>query len=54
MFGSLAKNLFGSGGDRATKKFTSQVAAINALEDEIAALSDDDLAGSVGALRARL
>ena len=54
MFGSLAKNLFGSGGDRATKKFTSQVAAINALEDEIAALSDDDLAGSVATLRARL
>ena len=54
MFGSLAKNLFGSGDDRATRKFTSQVAAINALEDEIAALSDDDLAGSVTALRARL
>ena len=54
MFGSLAKNLFGSGGDRATRQFTSQVTAINALEDEIAALSDDDLAASVTTLRARL
>ncbi|MGB2159003.1 MAG: preprotein translocase subunit SecA, partial [Candidatus Puniceispirillaceae bacterium] len=54
MFGSLAKNLFGSGGDRATKKFTSQVAAINALEDDIAALSDADLAASVTTLRARI
>ncbi|MEK9961113.1 MAG: preprotein translocase subunit SecA, partial [Rhodobiaceae bacterium] len=54
MFGSLAKNLFGSGADRATRQFTSQVAAINALEEEIAALSDADLAESVTTLRARL
>ena len=54
MFGSLAKNLFGSGADRATKQFTSQVVAINALEDEIAALSDAELAASVTTLRARL
>src|SRR6056300_336412 len=54
MFGSLAKNLFGSGGDRATKKFSSQVASINALEEEIAALSDDELAASVTILRGRL
>ena len=54
MFGSLAKNLFGSGSDRTTKKFSSQVAAINALEEEIATLSDDDLAASVTILRGRL
>ena len=38
MFGSLAKNLFGSGSDRATKKFTAQVDAINGLEEQIAKL----------------
>ena len=54
MFGSLAKNLFGSGSDRATKKFTAQVAAINGLEDQIAGISDDDLRGSVTSLRERL
>ena len=54
MLGSLAKSLFGSGNDRAVKKFTSQVAAINALEDEIAALSDEQLGSSVSDLRARL
>ena len=54
MFGSLAKNLFGSGGDRTTRQFSSQVAAINDLEDDIAALSDADLAASVTTLRARL
>ena len=41
MFGSLAKSLFGSGtNDRAVKRYASQVAAVNALEDETAALSD--------------
>ena len=54
MFGSLAKNLFGSGGDRTIRQFSSQVAAINDLEDDIAALSDADLAASVTTLRARL
>ena len=54
MFGSLAKNLFGSGSDRATRKFTAQVAAINDLEDRIAGLGDDDLGGSVTSLRERL
>ena len=54
MFGSLAKNLFGSGSDRTTKQFTAQVAAINGLEDQIAELSDDDLRNSVTSLRERL
>ncbi len=54
MFGSLAKSLFGSGNDRSVKKYASQVAAINALEDEIAALSDDQLKASATDLRARL
>ncbi|MGC6520739.1 MAG: preprotein translocase subunit SecA [Candidatus Puniceispirillaceae bacterium] len=54
MLGSLAKSLFGSENDRAVKKFTSQVSAINALEDETAALSDEQLGASVSDLRARL
>ena len=54
MFGSLAKNLFGSGSDRATKKFTAQVDAINGLEEQIAKISDDDLGSSVTSLRERL
>ena len=44
MFGSLAKNLFGSGNnDRAIKRYASQVAAVNALEEKIAVLSDEQL-----------
>ncbi len=54
MFGSLAKSLFGSGNDRSVRKYASQVAAINALEDEIAALSNDQLKASATDLRARL
>ena len=46
MFGSLAKSLFGSDNDRAVKKFAPQVAAINALEEACAALSDDELRAS--------
>ena len=55
MFGSLAKSLFGSGtNDRAVKRYASQVAAVNALEDETAALSDEQLHTSTADLRARL
>ena len=55
MFGSLAKSLFGSGtNDRAVKRYASQVAAVNALEDKIAALSDEQLHASTTDLRARL
>ena len=54
MFGSLAKNLFGSDNDRAVKKFAPQVAAINALEDECATLSDEVLGASFTDLRARV
>ena len=55
MFGSLAKSLFGSGtNDRAVKRYASQVAAVNALEDETAPLSDEQLHASTADLRARL
>ncbi len=43
MFGSLAKKLFGSANDRRVKSFYPRVEAINALEPELAALSDEAL-----------
>ena len=55
MFGSLAKSLFGSGtNDRAVKRYASQGAAVNALEGEAAALSDEQRHASTADLRARL
>ena len=54
MLGSLAKSLFGPENDRTVKKFASQIAAINALEDETAALSDAALQASFTELRARV
>ncbi|MEM9471377.1 MAG: preprotein translocase subunit SecA [Pseudomonadota bacterium] len=41
--GSIAAKVFGSSNDRKVKKYQSRVDAINALEPELAALSDDDL-----------
>src|SRR3569833_1375030 len=46
MFGALAKKVFGSANDRRLKTYRPRVAAIHALEPELAALSD-------AALRAR-
>ncbi len=43
MFGALAKKIFGSSNDRRIKSFKPKVAAINALEPEVAALSDEAL-----------
>ncbi len=43
MLGALAKKLFGSSNDRRVKGYQPRVAAINALEKEIAALSDEAL-----------
>jgi len=43
MFGALAKRLFGSANDRYIKGLGQTVDAINALEPELEALSDDDL-----------
>ncbi|MCF4167053.1 preprotein translocase subunit SecA [Zavarzinia compransoris] len=53
-FGSLAKRLFGSANDRTVKQLRSQVAAINALETQIAALSDDELKRQTDTFKARL
>jgi preprotein translocase subunit SecA len=43
MFGALAKKIFGSVNDRRLKGYRPQIAAINALEPELAALTDDQL-----------
>ena len=39
-FGTLASKVFGSANDRKLKKYDAVVAQINALEPEVAALSD--------------
>ena len=44
MLGSIAKKIFGSANDRRLKRYGPQVEAVNALEAEVAALSDADLA----------
>ncbi|MCA1300098.1 preprotein translocase subunit SecA [Stappia indica] len=41
--GALARKLFGSANDRRIKQMRARVAAINALEPELQALSDDEL-----------
>jgi preprotein translocase subunit SecA len=43
MFGGLARKLFGSSNDRRVKTYRPRVEAINALEKELEALSDDAL-----------
>ena len=52
--GSLARKLFGSSNDRRIKGFAPRVAAINAMEPELLALSDDQLRGRTAELRARI
>ena len=50
-FGSIARKIFGSANDRKIKVYHSRVAAINALEAEVEALSDDDLKARTDAFR---
>ena len=54
MFGAIAKALFGSQNDRILKGLQKPVEAVNALEAEISALSDDDLRAKTDAFRERL
>jgi preprotein translocase subunit SecA len=54
MLGAVAKAIFGSSNDRYVKQTMKVVAKINALEDEIAALSDDDLKAQTQIFRNRL
>ncbi len=54
MLGSLAKKIFGTANARRLKTYAPKVAAINALEGEVAALSDAALAARTEQLRAEL
>ncbi len=54
MLGTVAKAIFGSSNDRYVKQTMKIVAKINALEDEIAALSDEDLKAQTQIFRNRL
>ena len=49
--GSLAAKLFGTSNDRKVKAYRSKVEAINALEPELAKLSDADLKARTEAFR---
>ncbi len=53
-FGTLASKVFGSANDRKLKKYDAVVAQINALEPEVAALSDEALRARTAAFRARV
>ncbi|MGN6775485.1 preprotein translocase subunit SecA [Rhizobium sp.] len=52
--GGIARKLFGSSNDRRVKSFQPQVAAINALEPEMRALSDEALAAKTVEFRQQL
>jgi preprotein translocase subunit SecA len=54
MFLDVVKRAFGTANDRFLKRLQTQVDAINALEPEIEALSDEDLRARTDMLRARL
>src|SRR5690606_37997180 len=54
MFGALARQIFGSANDRYIKSLRPIVAAINAEEPRLAALSADELRGQSGKLQRRL
>src|SRR3990167_10964228 len=52
--GSLARKLFGTANDRRIKSYAPKVAAINALEPEVAALSDEAIRARTAEFRSRL
>ena len=54
MIGALARKFFGSANDRRIKGYQSRVDAINALEPELAILSDDALKARTGEFRKEL
>ena len=53
-FGGLAKRIFGTSNDRLIKSFQGKVEAINALEPQIEALSDEELKAQTGKFKERL
>jgi len=54
MFEAIAKRLFGTANDRILKTFEKSVTAVNALEPEFEALSDDQLRACTDGFRERL
>ncbi|MBN9022382.1 MAG: preprotein translocase subunit SecA [Rhizobiales bacterium] len=52
--GSLARKIFGSSNDRRIKGYAPKIAAINALEPEVQALSDEQLRGRTAEFRAKV
>jgi preprotein translocase subunit SecA len=54
MLGALAKKVFGSANDRRVKSYRPRVEAINAMESELEALSDEALRARTDALKAEL
>ena len=54
MFVSIAKKIFGTSNDRRLKTYRPKVAAINALEPEVAKLSDAELRARTDMFRAEL
>ncbi|HTK13169.1 MAG TPA: preprotein translocase subunit SecA [Xanthobacteraceae bacterium] len=54
MIGDLARKIFGSSNDRRIKSYRARVDEINALEPEVAALSDEALRARTDAFKAEL
>jgi preprotein translocase subunit SecA len=54
MIGALARKFFGSANDRRIKGYQARIDAINALEQEISALSDEALKARTGEFRKQL
>ncbi|QGM44518.1 preprotein translocase subunit SecA [Methylocystis heyeri] len=54
MLGAIARKIFGSANDRRLKTYQPKVRAINALEPEVAALSDDELRARTQEFREQL
>ncbi len=52
--GSIATKIFGSSNDRRLKSYTPRIEAINALEDELKALSDTELKGRTAQFREQI
>lgn len=54
MFAAIAKKIFGTENDRVLSRLGSRVAAINALEPQFEALSDEELRAKTDEFRARI
>jgi preprotein translocase subunit SecA len=54
MFGDVLKKVFGSANERRLKTYRSKVAAVNALEEEVAKLTDAELQARTTTFRERL